>query len=43
MKKNLGSKLALYPTPVSVVGVMAEDKPNWVLVCHIGIVSHDHV
>lgn len=43
MKKNLGSKLALYPTPVTVVGVMAEDKPNWVLVCHIGIVAHDRI
>ncbi len=43
MKKNLGPKLALYPTPVTVVGVMAENKPNWVLVCHIGIVSHDRI
>lgn len=43
MKKNLGSKLALYPTPVTVVGVITEDKPNWVLVCHIGIVSHDRI
>ena len=43
MKKNLGLKLALYPTPVTIVGVMAEDKPNWVLVCHIGIVSHDRI
>jgi flavin reductase (DIM6/NTAB) family NADH-FMN oxidoreductase RutF len=43
MKKNLGSKLALYPTPVTVVGTMADGKPNWVLVCHIGIVSHDRI
>ena len=43
MKKNIGSKLALYPTPVTVVGTMMEDKPTWLLVAHIGIVSHDRI
>lgn len=37
MKKNIGSALTLYPTPVVVVGTMMEKKPNWMLVAHIGI------
>lgn len=43
MHKNIGSALALYPTPLIVVGVMAEDKPNWVLVGHLGIIGHDRI
>lgn len=43
MKKNLGSTLALYPTPAVVVGVMAGEKPTWLLVGHLGIIGHDRV
>lgn len=43
MKKNLGSVLALYPMPVTVVGAMNGDKPTWTLVAHVGIIGHDHV
>lgn len=43
MKKNIGSTLALYPTPLVVVGTMINEKPNWVLVGHIGIIGHDRV
>ena len=43
MKKNIGNALALYPTPIVVVGAMVDDKPNWVLVGHLGIMGHDHV
>ena len=43
MKKNLGNALALYPTPLVVVGTMVNGKPNWVLVGHLGIMGHDHV
>lgn len=43
MKKNIGSVLALYPTPLVVVGAMANDKPTWTLVGHIGIIGHDRV
>lgn len=40
MKKNIGKKLALYPTPATVVGTVGEDgKVNWLLVANIGIVS----
>ena len=41
MKKNIGSKFALYPTPATVIGTVGEDgKVNFLLVAHIGIVSH---
>lgn len=43
MKKNVGSLLALYPTPVTVIGAMNGDKPTWMLVAHVGIIGHDRV
>lgn len=42
MKKNIGSVLALYPTP-AVVGAMNGEKPTWTLVAHVGIIGHDRV
>lgn len=43
MKKNIGTNLALYPTPLVVVGTMVENKPNYALVGHLGIMGHDHI
>lgn len=43
MKKNIGSTLALYPTPAVVVGAMVDGKVNWVLVAHVGIIGHDQI
>lgn len=43
MKKNIGSQLALYPMPVTVIGAMNADKPTWTLVAHVGIIGHDRV
>ncbi len=48
MKKNIGSVLALYPTPVTVIGAMnnveqTESKPTWTLAAHVGIIGHDRV
>ena len=43
MKKKIGNALALYPTPLVVVGAMVNDKPNWILVGHLGIIGHDRV
>ena len=34
MKKNIGAALALYPSPLIVVGAMVEGKPTWTLVAH---------
>ena len=43
MKRNIGSALALYPTPVVVVGAMNGEKPTWTLVAHVGIIGHDRI
>jgi len=43
MKKNLGAKLALYPSPLVIIGTMNGDKPTWTLVAHTGIMSHDRL
>lgn len=43
MQKNIGSKLALYPMPLLVIGTMIEGKANWVLVGHSGIIGHDRL
>lgn len=41
MKKNIGSRFAFYPAPVIVVGAFVDGKPDFTLVAHIGIVTHD--
>ncbi len=41
--KNLGSVLALYPTPLVVVGTFIDEKSTWTLVGHLGIMGHDHI
>ena len=43
MKKNIGSVLALYPTPTVVIGTMVNGKVNWMLAGHVGILCHDHI
>lgn len=43
MKRNIGSVLGLYPTPVTLIGAMNGDKPSWTLVAHVGIIGHDRV
>ena len=42
-KKNIGAILALYPSPLIVVGAMVEGKPTWTLVAHAGIMAHSHL
>lgn len=43
MKKNLGSQFTLYPSLVGVIGSIVDEKANFALVCHYGIVSHSHI
>lgn len=43
MKENIGTVLALYPTPLVVVGTMVNGKPNYVSVGHLGIIGHDRI
>lgn len=41
-KKNIGAKLALYSTPAVVVRTVDDNgKANFLLVAHVGIVSHN--
>lgn len=42
-KKNLGSLLALYPKPMTVVGAEVDGKVNWLVVGHTGIIGHDRI
>lgn len=43
MKKNMGSLLALYPMPVTVISCMNDQKPTYTEVCHVGILGHDRI
>ncbi len=43
MKKDLGSMLALYPLPATLVGAMVDGKPTWLEVAHVGIIGHDRI
>ena len=40
MQKNIGSVMGLYPTPVTVVGVLVDEKVNFITIAHVGIVEH---
>lgn len=42
-KKNIGSILALYPKPMTVVGAEVNGKVNWLVVGHTGIIGHDQI
>ena len=42
-KKNIGSLLALYPKPLTVVGAKVSGKVNWLIVGHTGIIGHDRI
>lgn len=42
-KKNIGSLLALYPKPLTVVGAEVGGKVNWLIVGHTGIIGHDRI
>lgn len=42
-KKDLGSLMALYPKPLTVVGAIVNGKPNWLIIGHTGIIGHDRV
>lgn len=42
-KKNIGSFVALYPKPLTVVGAEVDGKVNWLIVGHTGIIGHDRI
>ena len=43
MKKNIGSQMALYPMPVTIIGAMNGEKPTWTLAAHVGIIGYDYI
>jgi len=40
MQKDIGSVMGLYPTPVTVVGVVADARVNFLTIAHVGVVEH---
>lgn len=42
-KINIGQKLALYPSVVTVIGANVDGRVNWLMVTHTGIVNHQNV
>ena len=42
-KQNIGSVVALYPKPLTVVGAEVDGKVNWLVVGHTGIIGHDRI
>ena len=42
-KQNIGSVIALYPKPMTVIGAEVDGKVNWLVVGHTGIIGHDRV
>ena len=42
-KQNIGSMLALYPKPMTVIGAEVNGKVNWLVVGHTGIIGHDRI
>lgn len=44
MQKDIGSVMGLYPTPVTVVGVVTEKgRVNFLTIAHVGVVEHGHL
>ncbi len=43
MHKNVDKAFGLYPTPVTVVGMKANDKINWINIAHVGIIGIDKI
>ena len=43
MKKDIGSIVALYPIPTTIVGTVIEGRVNWLNVAHIGLIGHDTI
>ena len=41
--RNIGSVLALYPKPMTVIGAEVNGKVNWLVVGHTGIIGHDRI
>ena len=43
MQKDIGGVMGLYPTPVTIVGVMNGNRVNFLTIAHVGVVEHGHL
>lgn len=43
MKTGIGNGIALYPTPIVVLGSMVEGKPSWMQAAHVGIIAQSRI
>ena len=40
MKRKLGPVNALYPSLTTIVGTLVDNRPNWITIAHVGILTH---
>ena len=40
MTKDIGAVMGLYPTPVTVVGLMNGERVNFLTIAHVGVADH---
>jgi flavin reductase (DIM6/NTAB) family NADH-FMN oxidoreductase RutF len=43
VKINLGALNCLYPLPTTIVGAMVNNRPNFLAIAHIGIMTHTQI
>jgi flavin reductase (DIM6/NTAB) family NADH-FMN oxidoreductase RutF len=43
MKEKLGKINALYPTPTTLIGTIVNEKPNFLTIAHVGIITRYHI
>lgn len=43
MKTKIGSQNSLYPMPTVLVGVIVNNKPNFITISHVGIIDMNHI
>ena len=43
MKTRLGTENCLYPMPAVLVGMLVNDKPNYITIAHLGIMDMHHI
>lgn len=42
-KVNIGAQSALYPTPTTIIGTVANGKVNWIHIAHIGNIGYNQL
>ena len=43
MTEKIGPVNGLYPTPTTLVGALVNDRPNFITIAHIGIMTMEHI